>query len=185
MPYADSGEDVFTITKNMVSEGSYAGPPIGINETVIISHDISLIRFPDFLEAKGVTFGRGTEIYLSNGGKVRHFKCGGTMACRGNLFAGAIDSSSEIIVNGDLATWLGDLKTSEGNICVTGDMRSAGHVMAPAGAIAVSGTIERDGRIYSLDTWFGASGRPLSVMARSAAMKAEKTLSRLASPAAA
>lgn len=163
----------------MLDRNIYRGPPIEPDETVVIEPGVTTVIFPDPLDLRGMIYSDRTEVMLAKGGRIRHLKCGGMIGVQGDLYAGSIEARSDILVNGNLSTWLGDVKSAEGNICVTGDIRAAGSVMAPMGSIAVSGVIEKEGRLRSLDTWTGASGFQITPMALGAAKAAETALLRL------
>lgn len=171
---------MLTVRKDMLTGKTYTGPRIGDDETVVINPDVKEVVFTNRLDLRGMIYGEKTEVMLGAGGRIRHLKAGGTFASKGDVFAGAIEAVGGILIDGNLATWLGDVKTSSGNICVTGDVRSAGGVLAPMGSIAVSGIIEREGKVVSLDTWSGSSGSKITPMAMFAARAADSAMTRLA-----
>lgn len=156
----------------------YAGKTLRKSDVVSIDPSIQKIVFRQPIDIKALNFSSTTELVLLFPSKVVHMMASGRLIAFADLFCGAIEAGSDIIIKGDLVTWIGDIESHNGNICVTGDVMSEGEVNALSGHIVVHGTIESAEPAKALGVWTKDGTAPVTDGIRTAAANAAHYLKK-------
>lgn len=153
--------DTMKVVARDLSGFAYNGKPLRKSDVLTIDPGIPRIMFRMPLDIKALNFASSTEVVLADHSKVVHIMAAGRLVSLGNLFCGSLEAGSDIIVKGDLVTWLGDVETTGGNIFVSGDLNSAHRIIAPDGAVIVNGEAAAESEPQAKFFWEGSSGKPL------------------------
>lgn len=148
---------MLTIKDKDVRAGVYVGRDLGPDDAIIVPAHIRQIRFPSGMNIKALMTGKGVRAVCGPDARIRHVKLGGPAVFKGSLFCGSVDAAEMMVVRGDLVTWLGDVVSQDGSFVVSGEIVSAGDVMARNGAV-VAESVRAEGRVFSLNTWTKRSG---------------------------
>lgn len=168
--------DTMKVVQRDLSGVIYNGKPLRKSDVLTIDQNIKRIVFKDPLDIKALNFASTTEVILMQHSKISHIMASGRIICLGNLFCGSIESGSDIVVRGDLVSWIGDIDSAHGNIIVSGNLISAHQIIAQQGMVIVNGEVTADVTPESLLFWEGSSGLALPDEAKSVARDASKLI---------
>lgn len=155
-----------------LSGAIYAGKPLRKSDILSIDPGIKRICFRMPVDVKAISASSLTDIVFLQSSRVVHLMIAGRLISLGNLFCGSLECGGDILVKGDLVTWLGDVETLSGNICVTGDLTSAARIKAKTGVVIVNGEAEAEAHPETQLFWEGIHGVPLPETARKVAIEA-------------
>lgn len=154
----------------------YAGKPLRKSDIVSIDPSIKRVVFRMPVEIKAMSAASMTDVILLKPSRITHLMISGRLISTNSLFCGSIECGGDVIIKGDLSTWLGDVETLFGNICITGDLVSAGRVRAKNGFVIINGELEAEDFPEAKVFWEGAQGAPLPVSARPIALNASQII---------
>lgn len=155
-----------------LSGGFYSGKPLRKSDILSIDQGINRVVFRTPVDVKAISSASLTEIVFLHPSKVIHLMTAGRVVALGNLFCGSVECGGDIIVKGDLTTWLGDVQSLHGSLCVTGDLSCAARIRARNGMVIVNGEAEAEALPETRLFWEGVSGQPLPPEARKVAVSA-------------
>ncbi len=170
--------DTMKIVPRDLHGSFYAGKSLRKSDVLTVDSTIKQIVFRDPVDIKALYFASGTEVVLMRASKITHIMATGRLLTLDNLFCGSVEAGGDLIIKGDLNTWLGDAETVQGNICVSGDFTCAGRILAKLGAVIVNGEVEAEFVPEAKVFWEGVSKTPLPDAARPAAAEAGRALKR-------
>ena len=168
--------DTMKIVPRDLSGPFYSGKPLRKSDVLTIDPRISRLMFRTPIEIKALNFSSATEVILVGPSKITHIMSSGRLVSLGDLFCGSVEAGGDIIINGDLNTWLGDVDSANGSICVSGDVMCSGHIRATYGVVIVNGEVEGEFEPETRIFWEGASGEALPQAAKQIAVDAGRII---------
>lgn len=160
-----------------LSNGVYSGARVDQDDLVEIPDYFGEIIFPSGLVCRELRIGREARVMVRGDSRMKVMYSEGTAAFLGNVWLGSVKSAGDVIVDGNLSVWLGDILVMAGDICVSGTLRAEGSITAHAGGVIVSGRIISPDPVISEVTWEGASGKPFPKRAHRIAQNADQIIS--------
>lgn len=164
--------DTLKITPRDVAGHLYAGKSLRASDVISIDPRIPRLIFRQKVDVKALNFASSTEVVFMQSSKVVHMMAAGRIISLGNLFCGFIEAGHDIIVKGDLTTWIGGIETQNGDICVSGHLKSAAHIRALSGCVIVHGETEAAAYPEALAFWEKGGSMPVTDQIRAAAAAA-------------
>lgn len=164
--------DTLKITPRDVAGPFYAGKTLRGTDVVSIDPHIKRIIFRQKIDIRALNFASSTEVVFMLAAKIGHVMGAGRIIAMHNLFCGSIEAGHDIIVNGDLSTWIGGIESQTGHICVTGGLVSAAHVRAEQGCIVIHDQIEYQTDLSAAHVWCRALNHVATDEVRAAATSA-------------
>lgn len=160
-----------------LSNGIYAGSRIDQDDLVEIPDYFGEVFFPSGIICREVRIGRESRIFVRGDSRIKAMYSEGSAAFMGNVWIGSIKSVGDLIIDGNLSVWLGDVILMAGDLCVSGNIRAEGSITAHAGGVISSGKIITPDPVISEVSWEGASGKPFPKKAHRIAQKADEIIS--------
>lgn len=153
--------DTMKVVQKDLNGFFYNGKQLRKSDVLSIDPKIPRIVFRAPLDIKAINCASTTELILAAKSKILHIMCAGRLVTMDNLFCGSLEAGQDIIIKGNLTSWIGDVETVNGNICVSGSLSAEGRVIAPNGYVIVNNLLEAYDTPQCLKHWSGAEGRPL------------------------
>lgn len=175
-----SFSDLVSITSKDMAGVAYRGRKFRESDVISVDRSIRRIVFRTPLSVKALNFSSKTEVFITGDSKVTHVMSAGRLICVGNFFCGSIDSGGDVIIDGDLSVWLGNVDIENGNLCVSGDLSVSGDLNLQNGVALINGEADVDGHVKAEMMWSGKSGDRFPDSAVSVAVAAEKRIRSVA-----
>lgn len=126
---------VLAISADMLDNGVWRGAAVGDEGMVTLLSDVSRVIFPEGLNVKGLVSMCGTEVILGKASRIRHIRGSGSLLCLGDLLFADIALDQDLLVDGNIHSWLSGIIMPGGSVLSTGRIRSAGNIIAPNGIV--------------------------------------------------
>ena len=130
----------------MLDNDVWNGPSVGPDGHVTILSDVERIVFPKGLDVKGLVAMTCHDIILGKASRIRHIRTGGNVTCFGELLFADIGINGDLIVDGNVLSWLSGIVMPYGSIMSTRTIRSAGEISAPNGVVVADEGIRGETR---------------------------------------